>query len=49
MIAREPEDAPEIDGVVYLPGVRAKPGDKLKVEIVASDEHDLEGRLLPSA
>lgn len=49
VIARGPGDAPEIDGVVYLPGVAAKPGDKLMVEIVASDEHDLEGRLLPSA
>lgn len=49
VIARGPGDAPEIDGVVFLPGVAAKPGDKLMVEIVASDEHDLEGRLLPSA
>ena len=49
VIARGPGDAPEIDGVVYLPGVEARPGDRLTVEIVASDEHDLEGRLLPKA
>ena len=49
VIARGPGDAPEIDGVVYLPGVEARPGDRLTVEIVASDDHDLEGRLLPKA
>ena len=49
VIARWAGDAPEIDGVVYLPGVEARPGDRLTVEIVASDEHDLEGRVLPKA
>ena len=33
----------------YLPGVDARPGDRLTVEIVASDEHDLEGRVQPEA
>lgn len=42
MIARSQADAPEIDGLVYLP-LRAdlKPGDFVEVTITDSDEYDL--------
>ena len=41
-IARSSADAPEIDGVVHLTGMRrVKPGDFADVKITASDTHDL--------
>ena len=41
-LARSAADAPEIDGVVRVKGARgAKPGELLRVRIVAADEHDL--------
>jgi len=47
-VARGPGDAPEIDGVVYLPGVTdVQPGDFVEVEIVETDEHDLWGQPVP--
>ncbi|MEE4382134.1 MAG: 30S ribosomal protein S12 methylthiotransferase RimO [Pseudomonadales bacterium] len=42
-VARSPADAPEIDGAVHLPGVRSEPGTLLRVRIVATDAHDMEG------
>lgn len=37
-------DAPEIDGVVILPGITdVQPGDFVEVTITAADEHDLWG------
>jgi ribosomal protein S12 methylthiotransferase len=42
-IARSAADAPEIDGAVHLPGVSCRVGDRLRVRIVATDEHDMEG------
>jgi ribosomal protein S12 methylthiotransferase len=48
-IARSAADAPGIDGVVRVKGARgAKPGDWLRVRIVASDDHDLDAVALPS-
>jgi len=45
VIARGPGDAPEIDGLVYLPPSEIlKPGDFVDVQITHSDEHDLWGR-----
>lgn len=42
MIARGQGDAPEIDGLVYIPSVAgAKVGDLIQVEIVDSDDYDL--------
>ncbi|WP_372592108.1 30S ribosomal protein S12 methylthiotransferase RimO [Guyparkeria sp.] len=47
-VARSMADAPEIDGVVYLPEVTdVVPGDFVEVEIVDSDEHDLWGLPVP--
>ena len=47
-IARSVWDAPEIDGNVFLPGATdLKPGDKLKVKVIAAEEYDLIGELLP--
>jgi len=44
-IARSKADAPEIDGVVRLPGaVHLKPGDLLKVKVEAADDYDLWAR-----
>jgi ribosomal protein S12 methylthiotransferase len=44
-IARSTADAPEIDGLVYIAGVKkAKSGDLLEVEITGSDEHDLHAK-----
>ncbi len=41
-IGRSSADAPEIDGVVYLPGATSlKPGDWVEGEVSASDEYDL--------
>ncbi|MGC8696849.1 MAG: TRAM domain-containing protein, partial [Halothiobacillus sp.] len=35
-------DAPEIDGVVFLPDITdVRPGDFVEVEITHADEHDL--------
>jgi len=43
-VARSMADAPEIDGVVFLPEVTdVMPGDFVEVEITDSDEHDLWG------
>ncbi|RRQ20387.1 30S ribosomal protein S12 methylthiotransferase RimO [Guyparkeria sp. SCN-R1] len=47
-VARSMADAPEIDGVVYLPEVTdVAPGDFLEVEIIEADEHDLWGVPVP--
>jgi ribosomal protein S12 methylthiotransferase len=47
-VARSAADAPEIDGVVYLPEVTdVVPGDFVEVEIVEADEHDLWGVPVP--
>lgn len=47
VIARGPGDAPEIDGLVYLPPSEVlKPGDFVDVQITHSDEHDLWGQPL---
>jgi ribosomal protein S12 methylthiotransferase len=46
-VARSSADAPEIDGVVHIPGAKAlKPGDWAKVKIERADAHDLWGRLI---
>ncbi|MDQ7048481.1 MAG: 30S ribosomal protein S12 methylthiotransferase RimO [Enterobacterales bacterium] len=43
-IARSYADAPEIDGVVHLTDEqKVKPGEKLWVQIIHSDQHDLWG------
>jgi ribosomal protein S12 methylthiotransferase len=42
-VARSPADAPEIDGAVHLPDVHSAPGTLLRVRIVATDAHDMEG------
>ncbi len=45
IIARSTGDAPEIDGLVYIPGAwELDPGDFVEVEITGSDEHDLWAR-----
>jgi ribosomal protein S12 methylthiotransferase len=45
VIARGPGDAPEIDGLVYLPPSEVlKPGDFVEVQVTHSDEHDLWGQ-----
>jgi len=42
VVARSAADAPEIDGVVHVAGLRkAKPGDFVDVKITRSDAHDL--------
>jgi ribosomal protein S12 methylthiotransferase len=50
MIARSAADAPEIDGIVHLPGRDAAtraltPGSFARVRVVAAGTHDLEGEL----
>ncbi len=45
-IARSAADAPEIDGVVIIEDERIPPGEMVRVEIVAADEHDLWGELV---
>ena len=41
-IGRTSADAPEIDGVVHLPGVREfQPGDWVEAEITGADDYDL--------
>jgi ribosomal protein S12 methylthiotransferase len=43
-IARSQADAPEIDGLVFIPeGHHLNPGDFVEVEIFAADEYDLWG------
>ena len=43
-IARSAADAPEIDGVVHVRGAtqRTRVGDRIRVLITGSDEHDLQ-------
>ena len=46
VVARSAADAPEIDGVVHVRGVKhAQPGDFLEVLITGSLEHDLHAQL----
>lgn len=46
VIARGPGDAPEIDGLVFVKGVKtAKSGDFLQVKITSAAEHDLHAKL----
>jgi ribosomal protein S12 methylthiotransferase len=40
-IARSYADAPEIDGLVFVAGSEAEPGDFVEVEITDADTHDL--------
>ena len=42
-IARSYADAPEIDGLVFVAGSEAEPGDFIEVEITDADTHDLFG------
>lgn len=44
LIARSAGEAPEIDGVVFVEGAQANPGDFLEVEITEALEHDLIAR-----
>ncbi|MFZ5558779.1 MAG: 30S ribosomal protein S12 methylthiotransferase RimO [Pseudomonadota bacterium] len=45
-VARTAGEAPEIDGVVHLPGARGlRAGDRVRARIVAADDHDLNGVL----
>jgi ribosomal protein S12 methylthiotransferase len=49
IIARSSADAPEIDGLVYLPNTGGiKIGQFVEVEIIGSDTHDLYAKLIPS-
>jgi ribosomal protein S12 methylthiotransferase len=44
---RSAGDAPEIDGVVHLPGAAGlRPGERVSARIVAADDHDLTGELV---
>ena len=43
---RTSQQAPEIDGVVYINDGQAKPGDLVQVEITDSHDYDLVGRIL---
>ena len=42
-VGRSKADAPEIDGLVYVTGVDKKtaPGEFLRAQVVAAQEHDL--------
>jgi ribosomal protein S12 methylthiotransferase len=40
-IARSYADAPEIDGLVFVAGSEAEPGDFIEVDITDADTHDL--------
>ena len=42
-VGRSYRDAPEIDGLVYLPGGKAKPGTFVKARITEATEYDLIG------
>ncbi|MBN2885530.1 MAG: 30S ribosomal protein S12 methylthiotransferase RimO [Chromatiaceae bacterium] len=45
LLARGPADAPEIDGVVVVPGAwDSEPGDFIEVEVTDATEHDLWAR-----
>jgi len=44
LIARSAGEAPEIDGVVFVEGAQANPGDFLEVKITEALEHDLIAR-----
>ncbi|HET9578721.1 MAG TPA: 30S ribosomal protein S12 methylthiotransferase RimO [Usitatibacter sp.] len=47
-IARSKADAPEIDGIVRVKGAKgAKPGDVMRVRVIAAGAHDLEAKALP--
>ena len=49
IVARSSADAPEIDGLVYLPNTGGiKIGQFVEVEIIGSDTHDLHAKLIPS-
>ena len=49
IVARSSADAPEIDGLVYLPNTGGiKTGQFVEVEIIRSDTHDLHANLIPS-
>jgi ribosomal protein S12 methylthiotransferase len=43
IIGRSYRDAPDIDGVVYVDGASAKPGDFVEVEVVQASDYDLIG------
>ena len=45
-VARSAADAPEIDGLVYINGVRLEVGEFVTVRITDSDEHDLWGEVV---
>lgn len=50
LLARGPADAPEIDGVVVVPGAwDSEPGDFIEVEVTDATEHDLWARPLEAA
>lgn len=44
MFGRSYRDAPEIDGLVYLPGSTARPGTFVEAKIAEATEYDLIGR-----
>lgn len=47
LIGRSFREAPEIDGVIYIENTdQTQPGDRKKIVITSSDEHDLYGRIL---
>ena len=49
VIARSAADAPEIDGLVYVSGaIDAAPGQRIRVRVSGSDEHDLWADALPA-
>jgi len=49
IIARSQADAPEIDGLVYLPFQKhLKPGDYINIKVVDADDYDLYGDYLAS-
>jgi ribosomal protein S12 methylthiotransferase len=50
VLGRTRADAPEIDGVVRVKGaIAARPGDLIAVKIASATEHDLAGRVQPTA
>ncbi|AOV18322.1 ribosomal protein S12 methylthiotransferase [Acidihalobacter aeolianus] len=45
IVARSAADAPEIDGLVYIEGAAdARPGERIRVTVTDTDEHDLWAR-----